>query len=127
MSKGKLIGFGVLTFMLCASQGASGVMDLLQKEFLVDAMNALGYPLYVLTILGIFKILGAIVIAIPGVTRLKEWAYAGFFFDFTGAAASHTLNGDGPDLIMPPLVLLAVALGGYFLRPPSRKLAGPTL
>lgn len=80
-----------------------------------------------LNILGVYKLLGAIVLAVPGLKRLKEWAYAGFFFDFTGAAASHAMNGDGVDLIMPPLVLLVFVLGSYFLRPESRKLDGPVV
>jgi hypothetical protein len=127
MSKGKLIGFWILTVLVCLSQGASGVMDLMNAEPLVEAMNALGYPVYVLSILGTYKLLGAIVLAVPGLKRLKEWAYAGFFFDFTGASASHVLNGDGIDLIMPPLVLLTFVMGSYFLRPDSRKLEGPVV
>ncbi len=121
-SKGKLIGFWVLTGLLVVSQFASGVLDWMSAEVLVEAMTKLGYPLYVLKILGTFKILGAIAIAMPGAKRLKEWAYAGFVFDFIGAAASHALNGDAPFEVVPPMVFLAIVLGSYFLRPADRKL-----
>lgn len=120
--KGKLIGYWVLTALIVLSQGASGVMDLTGAESLVAAFTALGYPLYMLMILGVWKLLGAIALAVPGQARLKEWAYAGFFFDFTGAAASHALNGDAAQMIAPPMVLLAVLIGSYKLRPAGRRL-----
>jgi len=125
-SKGKTIAFWILTGLVVASQGASGVADLLKAQGLVEGVTALGYPTYILTILGPFKILGVIVLAIPGLPRLKEWAYAGFFFDFLGAALSHFYNGDGIELILPASILLAILLGSYFLRPESRRLPGPT-
>lgn len=74
-------------------------------------------------ILGPAKLAGVIVLAIPGQLRLKEWAYAGLAIDFAGAAASHILNGDGPDKIMPAVIILLILLGSYALRPDSRKLA----
>ena len=85
-NKGKMIAFGLLTGLVVITQTASGIADLLKVQGMVDGVAALGYPPYIITILGPFKILGAIVLAIPGFTRLKEWAYAGFFFDFSGAA-----------------------------------------
>lgn len=121
-SKGKLIGFWIATALIVLSQFASGVLDWIEFEEIVKGMTNLGYPLYVLKILGTFKILGAIAIAIPGAKRLKEWAYAGFVFDFIGAAASHALNGDAIGEIMPPVILLVILLVSYFLRPDNRKL-----
>ncbi|MFT6400121.1 MAG: hypothetical protein ACJAYU_004891 [Bradymonadia bacterium] len=119
--------FWLFTGLLCVSQAMSGVLDLIGHEMIADQMTLLGYPLYVMTILGIFKISGAIVIALPGFTRLKEWAYAGFFVDFVGAAASHGFNGDGIQGIAPPLVILTFAMASYFLRPADRRLPGPQL
>ncbi len=121
--KGSIIGYWLLTGLICLSQAASGVMDLSGKEELVEIFNGLGYPLYLMTILGCWKIAGAIALAVPGKARLKEWAYAGFFFDFTGAAASHIFSGHEPGQIAPPLVLAAILMGSYFLRPASRRLA----
>ncbi len=126
-SKGKTIAFWLLTGLVVVSQAASGIADLLKVQAMVDGVAALGYPPYIITILGPFKILGAIVLALPGLRRLKEWAYAGFFFDFLGAFLSHTYNGDAIDLRLPALVAVFVLLGSYFLRPESRRLPGPTL
>jgi hypothetical protein len=124
-SKGKTIGFWLLTVLVVVSQGASGIADLLHAQGLLDGVTALGYPSYILTILGPFKILGVIVLAIPGCLRLKEWAYAGFFFDFSGASLSHYYNGDSVDLILPSFIAILVLLGSYLLRPESRRLPGP--
>ena len=126
-NKGKMIAFGLLTGLVVITQTASGIADLLKVQGMVDGVAALGYPPYIITILGPFKILGAIVLAIPGFTRLKEWAYAGFFFDFSGAALSHIYNGDTIDLILPAVIAMFVLLGSYFLRPESRRLPGPIL
>jgi len=124
-SKGRTIAFWLLTGLIVISQGASGIADLLKVQGLVDGVTELGYPVYILTILGPFKVLGAIVLAIPGLLRLKEWAYAGFFFDFSGAALSHIYHGDGIDLVLPGMIAVLVLLGSYFLRPDSRRLPGP--
>ena len=102
-------------------------MDLLQIGPAVEGIKALGYPTYVLYILGVAKIAGIIVIAAPGLKRLKEWAYAGFVIDFIGAAASHALNGDTIAEIMPPIVVMGILLGSYVLRPDSRRLDGPVI
>ncbi len=126
-SKGKTIAFWILTGLVVVSQTGSGIADLLKVEAMVDGVPALGYPPYIITILGPFKIMGAIVLAVPGLPRLKEWAYAGFFFDFVGAFLSHTYNGDTIDLQMPALIAVFILLGSYFLRPESRRLPGPTL
>ena len=120
--KGRLIGYWVLTAAVVLSQGASGAMDLIGAAPIVEAITTLGYPAYVLWILGPAKLAGAVVLALPGLRRLKEWAYAGFVIDFGGAFASHLFHGDGPKLLAPPLILLAVLLGSYFLRPEARRL-----
>ena len=58
----------------------------------VEGIVHLGYPLYFITIIGFWKVLGAITLLAPGFPRLKEWAYAGIFFDLTGAAASCAID-----------------------------------
>ena len=122
--KGLLVGYWLLTGLVVLSQGASGVGDLAGAKPFVEGVTALGYPVYILKILGPFKILGAIALAAPGFPRLKEWAYAGFTFDFIGAFASHLFHGDGPAELAPPLILLAILVGSYLLRPASRRLPG---
>lgn len=120
--KGKVIGYWLLTGLIVLSQGASGIGDLLGAEPLLEGVTGLGYPAYILNILGPWKLAGAIVLAIPGKGLWKEWAYAGFFFDLTGGFASHAMHGDGVELLMPPLVILGFLIGSYLLRPADRRL-----
>jgi DoxX-like family len=82
----------------------------------------LGYPVYVLFFLGVFKILGGVVIAAPGFLRLKEWAYAGSFFQIFLAAASIALVGLDPINLVYPVVVLLLTLASWALRPPDRVL-----
>src|SRR5258707_608724 len=89
----------------------------------METLVHLGYPAYFAWILGVGKLLGAIIIAVPGLPRLKEWAYAGFFFDLTAAAFSRASVGDGAADIIAPLVFLALVLASWALRPTSRRLA----
>ena len=86
----------------------------------VDSVTHLGYPLYFLTILGIWKILGVIAILIPKFPLLKEWAYAGFFFAMTGAALSHIAAGTTNE-IFPSLLLVALTVVSWYFRPADRK------
>src|SRR5207249_4708105 len=76
-------------------------------------------------LLGAWKLAGAIVIAAPGLPRLKEWANAGFCYDLTAAAASRAAVGDSTADIIAPLVFLALVLASWALRPASRTLAAP--
>ncbi len=61
---------------------------------MVDLIVPLGYPLYLMYIIGVWKILGVTAILLPGLKLVKEWAYAGFFFLMTGALVSHLVSGD---------------------------------
>jgi uncharacterized membrane protein YphA (DoxX/SURF4 family) len=99
-----------------------GLSDLARSPEIVAAMSHLGYPVYFLTILGAWKLLGAAALLAPRFPRLKEWAYAGMFFDLTGAAASHAASSDPVAKVVTPLVLLALVIGSWALRPESRKL-----
>ena len=85
----------------------------------------LGYPLYFFAILGVWKALGAIAILVPRFPRLKEWAYAGIFFDLTGAAASCAAVGGYGAYgfhILAPLILTGVTVASWALRPASRTI-----
>ncbi len=118
----QLIGYWLATALFCLAMTAGGMMNLIRADMQKEAMAALGYPEYLMTILGVAKILGVIALLIPGVPLLKEWAYAGFTFDLLGAAASHAFNGDAFVEAIVPLVILAIAIASYFLRPSSRRL-----
>ena len=88
---GKQIGYWFLTGLFCLAMGAAGVLNLIRFEGQQEAMRSLGYPVYLMTILGVAKVLGVIALWIPRTPLLKEWAYAGFTFDLLGASASHGL------------------------------------
>jgi len=85
-------------------------------------MQHLGYPDYFARILGAWKVLGVLALLAPALPRLKEWAYAGFFFNLTGAALSHLAVGDGIEGAAAPLVLLAIGLLSWATAPASRQL-----
>jgi uncharacterized membrane protein YphA (DoxX/SURF4 family) len=102
---------------------ASGVMDVLRPPQLVESFGKLGYPVYLLIILGVWKLLGTLAIVAPGFPRLKEWAYAGFFFNLSGAFVSHLAAGDGLGEAIISLGLLTIGLASWALRPSSRRLS----
>jgi uncharacterized membrane protein YphA (DoxX/SURF4 family) len=85
----------------------------------------LGYPMYFFAILGFWKVLGAIAILLPRFPRLKEWAYAGIFFDLTGAAVSCAAVGGYGAYgfhVIAPLLIAGLTVASWALRPPSRVL-----
>jgi hypothetical protein len=125
--KNKLVVFWILTVLIALSQTASGVMDLTKAAPIMDALMALGYPSYIVYILGPAKLIGVAVLLAPKLPRLKEWAYAGFAIDFIGAALSHILNGDTFLEALPAIVWLVILMVSYKLRPSSRRLEGPCL
>lgn len=84
-------------------------------------MTHLGYPVYLLTILGVWKILGVVAVLIPKFPVLKEWAYAGFFFAMSGAVISHIVSGDSVKDLLPPLLLLILTVVSWYFRPENRR------
>ena len=129
LRKWKLIGYWVTTAVIAFEALAGGVTDLIHGPSLlfagdpvVSVLAQLGYPVYFLTILGVWKLLGAIALLAPRFPRLKEWAYAGTFFVYVGAAASWTAHGRGLGDLIPPLALAVFTLASWGLRPPGRTL-----
>ena len=121
-------GYWIATAFIALETLAGGVTDLIRGRAMlvagtpvVEVITPLGYPVYVLTILGVWKVLGAIVLLAPRFPRLKEWAYAGIFFELTGAAASQAFRGNWSD-VPTPLILTAVTIASWSLRPPNRTL-----
>jgi uncharacterized membrane protein YphA (DoxX/SURF4 family) len=113
--------YWIATIWLALGMLSTGIVQLLKPEEEVAKITHLGYPVYLLTILGIWKILGVVAVLIPKFPRLKEWAYAGFFFAMSGAAISHIVSGDSVNEIFPSLLLLIlIVVSGYF-RPADRK------
>lgn len=122
-SKNKNIGYWVATGVVCLAMAGGGTLDLLRVEQMIVTMENLGYPLYLLTLLGVLKWMGVVTILAPGFPRLKEWAYAGFTFDLVGATFSHMSVKDPMQDTLIPMVVLAIALTSWYLRPDSRRLA----
>ena len=116
------IMYWVSTIFLSIGMMAGGVQQLLQVGGYNDIVRTLGYPQYLLSILGAWKILGVIAILIPKYPLLKEWAYAGFFFAMSGAAISHVVAGQPFTEALPALILLLVTVLSWALRPTGRKL-----
>ncbi len=109
------IAYWTATLLFAALMLLDGIAGLSLTEEGKQAMTLLGYPFYIMTILGVAKILGAVALVQTRFTVLKEWAYAGFTFNFLGASASWFLVGQGPVYVGFPLVALALLFGTYFL------------
>ncbi len=97
MKKTRII-FWVVTGLLAAMLGIGSVYDAISAPEAVEHVTRIGYPAYIVPFVGVAKILGLIAILVPGYPRLKEWAYAGIFYDLFGAFYSHIAFGDGPEM-----------------------------
>ena len=122
MEKRNKIIYWIATIFLSLGMSAGGIQQMLQIGGYNKIVSDLGYPMYLLTILGIWKILGVIAILIPKFPLLKEWAYAGFFFAMSGAFVSHLIVGQAFTEAIPPLTLLIVTVVSWYFRPSDRKI-----
>ncbi len=125
MKKRNKIIYWISTIWLALGMLSTGIVQLMKMEEEVAVMTQLGYPVYFLTILGIWKMLGVITVLIPGFPLLKEWAYAGFFFAMTGAVVSHLAVGDGATALFGPVLLLILTGASWYFRPSDRKMVSP--
>jgi DoxX-like family len=119
----RTVSYWIFTFLVAFEMTAGGIWDLLRIEYVRVVLAHLGYPMYLLTILGVWKIPCAMVLVFPGFQRLKEWAYAGAVFNYTGAAASHFIASH--HAWAGPLVLAGFTLASWALRSPARRLPEP--
>ena len=116
------IAYWVATVLIAFVFLSGGVMQSIGVAPAVQGITELGYPGYFATILGVWKILGALVVLAPRSPLLKEWAYAGMAFNMTSAAASHAAIGHPTAKVVTPLVILGIVAASWALRPASRKL-----
>jgi uncharacterized membrane protein len=123
MEKRNLIIYWIATGLMSFGMLSSGLAQIFHAKEMVDLIVPLGYPIYLLYIIGVWKILGVITILIPGYKLAKEWAYAGFFFVMTGALVSHLASGDYSlkGNIGPFMQTIFIILSWYF-RPAGRKI-----
>jgi len=123
MKKRNKIIYWIATIWLSLGMTSTGIVQILQIPEEKASMAKLGYPAYVLTIIGIWKIAGVIAVLIPKFPLLKEWAYAGFFFAMTGAIASHIAIYDKAIELFGPTLLLVLTMVSWRFRPNERKVA----
>jgi uncharacterized membrane protein YphA (DoxX/SURF4 family) len=121
-SKGRKIGYWITTGLAAFAMLAGGVGDVLAPPEVIAILESLGYPAYAAQLIGVGKILGGVIILAPKLPRLKEWAYAGMAIDLIGATWSHAASGHAAMDIITPLIVLAIAMGSWYLRPADRKL-----
>lgn len=117
------LGAGVYwaaTGLVVAELAVGGVWDVLRLPVVLDTVSRLGYPAYFLVILGVWKMLGALALVVPGFGRLKEWAYAGVVFADTGAIVSHIWVGFGVGEVVVLVVLLGLTVISWAARPEGR-------
>ena len=129
MTKRNKIIYWVSTLWLALGMVSTGAVQLFKaKEGAggLDNITHLGYPVYILTILGVWKVLGVVALLVPKFPLLKEWTYAGLFFAMTGAIFSHIASGEPVNAIFPALLLLTLTVVSWYFRPADRKVISPT-
>lgn len=122
MQKRNKIIYWIATIWLALGMVSTGMVQLSRMKEEADVFTQLGYPIYLLSILGVAKLLGAAVVLMPSLRLLKEWAYAGFFFVMSGAIISHLAVGHPLTDTLPPLLLLVLTVVSWYFRPANRKI-----
>jgi hypothetical protein len=120
-TRAKTIGYWVTTGLLVFCM-TGGIFEMLGFATTINGIMRLGYPSYIIPALGLGKVLAILAILWPGLPRLKEWAYAGIFFNMLGAFVSHVAMRDPAWTIVVTLTIAAITLASAALRPRSRKL-----
>jgi hypothetical protein len=120
--KGKVIGYWVCTVLMVFVMLPGGIFGALRVPQAVAGQTALGFPVYFVVFLGVWKILGSIAIVAPKFPLLKEWAYAGMFFDLCGAVVANAARDSVWWHTFAPIAVMGILVGSWWLRPDSRRL-----
>jgi hypothetical protein len=123
-SRTRAILYWIFTLFIAVNALGAGVSDILRASPLFEVLLRLGYPPHFATVLGIWKVLGAVALLAPRRPLLKEWAYAGMFFDFSSAVIAHGSAGDGFAALVAPVLSIGALAASWHLRPQSRRLEG---
>lgn len=123
MSKAQKITYWVATLWLSLGMVSTGIVQIIKLPEEVEKMAQLGYPAHFMTILGVWKLLGVLAVLVPKMPLLKEWAYAGFFFNATGAIIAHIAGGSPALELFGPSLLLVLTIISWYFRPADRKIA----
>ena len=122
MTKRNKIIYWIATAWLALGMLSTGIVQLIRMPEEVSVITNLRYPVYILTILGVWKILGVAAVLLPKFPLVKEWAYAGFFFAMSGAVFSHVAGGSEANEFFGPVLLLVLTAVSWYFRPTSRKI-----
>jgi DoxX-like family len=120
----RMAGYWLATIPVVGEMGLGGIWDITRIPYVRDLVLHLGYPSYFLVLLGTWKVLGAVALLVPGLPLLKEWAYAGAFFAYTGAMVSHLTTGYDLGEVGLLAVLTVLTVLSWALRPASRRTQG---
>ena len=120
-SRSRTIAYWITSGLLALECFVGGVMGAFGLQPFSEIMKHLGYPAYFMTIIGIWYVLGGVAILVPRFPRLKEWAYAGLVFIYTGAAASRLAVGDPAVTLVAPIIFTGLAAASRALRPQARR------
>lgn len=118
----KKIGYWTATGIVALLLLSGGVAQVTLQPQNVEGFTRHGYPIYFMVLLGVWKLLGGIALLVPRFPRVKEWAYAGIFIDFSSAVVTHAVYGDGVGHILAPIVCIGILFASWALRPESRTL-----
>jgi len=122
MTKRNKIIYWIATAWLALGMLSTAIVQLLKVKDETELVTHLGYPIYFLTLLAIWKFLGVIAVLVPKLPLLKEWTYAGFFFAMSGAVFSHLACGDSAREFFGPVLLIILTVVSWYYRPADRKL-----
>ncbi|KFF25925.1 DoxX family protein [Chryseobacterium vrystaatense] len=115
--------YWIFTIWMALGMVSTAIVQLMKNKDELANFTNLGYPAYLMTIIGLWKLLGVIAVLIPKRPLLKEWAYAGFFFVMSGAFISHLIIGDPLGRTFPALLLLLLVIISWYFRPADRKIS----
>jgi len=127
----KAVTYWICTGLIAFFFVSGGLAYAMAVPDVVQGVMLLGFPLYFIQLLGVWKVLGGLAILAPGLPRLKEWAYFGMFVDLTSASVASAVMGAAIGAewwhVWAPLVIAVILAGSWALRPASRQLDGPAL
>lgn len=121
------IAYWAATVLVAAELGVGGVWDILRIAYARGMVEHLGYPSYLLVVMGVWKAPGAVALLIPRFFRLKKWIYAGAAFNFMAAAGAHLAAGDGIGMLAAPTIFTGLVAVSWILRPPAHRSLAPGL
>lgn len=122
MNKRNKIIYWIATIWLALGMVSTGIVQVMNLDAEIAFIVNLGYPVYFISLLGVWKLLGVIAVLVPRFPLVKEWAYAGFFFMMSGAVYSHFAFGSEAQAFFGPTLLLVLTVISWYFRPNDRRL-----